>query len=55
MVLYWDLYRSCKKQSIPSNASKTFINLISLTNLVDVWCLQQATDRDYSFFFFKIT
>ena len=49
-ILDWHLDRSSKKQSSPSNASVTLNSLISSTNIVDIWCLQHPTDREYSFF-----
>ena len=49
-ILDWHLDRSSKKQSNPSNASVTLNNLISSTNVVDIWRLQHPTDREYSFF-----
>ena len=50
VILDWHLDRSSKKQSSPSNASVTLNNLISSTNIVDIWRLQHPTDREYSFF-----
>lgn len=50
LVLDWHLDRSSKKRATQSNATVALNNLISSTNLVDIWRLQHPTDRDYSFF-----
>ena len=49
-ILDWHLNRSSKKQSSPSNASITLNSLLSSTNVVDIWRLQNPTDREYSLF-----
>lgn len=50
VILDFHLDRSASKICNPSNASTVLNNIITSTNLVDIWRLQHPTEREYSFF-----